>query len=249
ASSSEMEQDTKEITVRAINNNERLNSIYSVISALRENVSKIEADHKKYVEQFQRLSYQTEEITKMIGEIQNISEQTNLLSFNASIEAAHAGSVGAGFRIIANEVKKLSDNTKKASEKLLSNVNLLKGSISSLEEETKINSEGLSDLSEEAAKTLEKFDTIKAMNSENNSNVEKISANISQNVQSVNSVIENIRQNEEKTKKDLSLFADCASKNQMLFNDLYSFTYEIKAVLEDLSKVSKPVENTEMFNS
>ncbi len=249
ASSSEMEQDTKEITVRAINNNERLNSIYSVISALRENVSKIEADHKKYVEQFQRLSYQTEEITKMIGEIQNISEQTNLLSFNASIEAAHAGSVGAGFRIIANEVKKLSDNTKKASEKLLSNVNLLKGSISSLEEETKVNSEGLSDLSEEAAKTLEKFDTIKAMNSENNSNVEKISANISQNVQSVNSVIEHIRQNEEKTKKDLSLFADCASKNQMLFNDLYSFTYEIKAVLEDLSKVSKPVENTEMFNS
>lgn len=247
-SSAAMEQDTKEITVRAMNNNERLNSIYAVISSLRDDVNKIENEHRKYVEQFQRLSYQTEEITKMIGEIQNISEQTNLLSFNASIEAAHAGTVGAGFRIIANEVKKLSDNTKKASEKLLNNVNILKSSITTLEEETKQNSQGLTGLTEEADKTLEKFDSIKAMNSENNENVEKIGMSIAGNVQSIKGIIQHIQDSEIRSKRDLNLFADCASRNQMLFNDLYSFTYEVKSVLEDLNKPEVKPKDIDMFN-
>ena len=35
-------------------------------------------------------------------------------------------------------------------------------------------------------------------------------------------------------KDNVNLFADCASRNQMLFNDLYSLVYEVKAVLQDL---------------
>lgn len=235
-SSKGMETDTREIITRAMGNNERLGTIFSAIEKLREDVNKIETEHKKYVEQFQRLSDQTVEITKMIGEIQNISEQTNLLSFNASIEAAHAGTAGAGFRIIANEVKKLSDNTRKASEKILNNVNLLKNSITELESETKVNTEHLNALNIETDATLEKFRQIRNMNSENNSSVEKISHHISNNVQGIKGVIEEIQSKEEMSKKDMELFADCASKNAMLFNDLYSLTYEVKAVFEDLKK-------------
>jgi len=231
-----MEANTREITQSAEGNNDNLGIIYSAIVKLREDVQRIEQEHKKYVEQFERLSEQTVEITKMIDEIQNISEQTNLLSFNASIEAAHAGTAGAGFRIIANEVKKLSGNTKKASEKILANVNLLKNSISELENDTKINTSNLGNLTKEADDTLEQFDAIKNRNTENNVHVEKIAANIGGNVHSINGIIEAIQNSEALNKKDLELFADCASKNQMLFNDLYSFTYEIKAVLEDLKK-------------
>lgn len=236
SSSKLMESNTKEITASASSNNSNLEIIYSAITKLREDVQRIESEHKKYVDQFQRLSSQTVEITKMIGEIQNISEQTNLLSFNASIEAAHAGTAGAGFRIIANEVKKLSDNTKKASEKILNNVNMLKNSISELEAETKLNTANLGNLTQEADETLEQFDSIKARNTENNVNVEKIAINISENVHNIDGIIDTIQKSEELSQRDLNLFVDCASKNQMLFNDLYSFTYEIKAVLEDLKK-------------
>ena len=233
-SSQAMEQSTKEIATRATDNSNHIDIIYGAIADLRSSVDKIEQEHKTYMDQFQRLSTQIGDITKLIGDIQNISEQTNLLSFNASIEAAHAGSAGAGFRIIANEVKKLSENTHKTTEQILNNVNLLHNSITELEDDTKRNSKNLSDLTKETDNALERFNQVKNMNAGNDASVQKITDSINQNVQEINSIIEQIKQSEEMNKDNVNLFADCASRNQMLFNDLYSLVYEVKAVLQDL---------------
>jgi len=235
-SSSEMESEVGGISERTFNNNKRLDDIYEVIATLRNTVTQIEDNHKKYVEQFVELVEQTKRISKQIDEIQNISEQTNLLSFNASIEAAHAGSAGAGFRIIANEVKQLSDSTKKAAEQISANINKLGKSISVLGTDTQNNSKNLSWLSEQADKTLERFETMRKINGENNENVNRIGQKVSCNIQNINNLIEQIQQFEDLNKGTVNLFAECASKNQMLFNDLYSFSYEVKSVLEDLKK-------------
>ena len=57
---------------------------------------------------------------------------------------------------------------------------------------------------------------------------------ISSNMQNINALINTVQSSEDKDAQTVNLFADCASQNAMLFNDLYSFVYEIKAVLEDL---------------
>lgn len=60
---------------------------------------------------FADLAEQARSIVSVTGSIQDVSDRTNILAINASIEAARAGNVGKGFRIIANEVRTLAGQT------------------------------------------------------------------------------------------------------------------------------------------
>ena len=65
-----------------------------------------------------RLGERSMEISAILGTIQAISTQTDLLALNASIEAARAGEEGRGFTIVAEEVRKLSDRTGQAAKEI-----------------------------------------------------------------------------------------------------------------------------------
>lgn len=72
------------------------------------------------------LNNSSKEIEKIIEVIKSISDQTSLLSLNASIEAARVGEAGKGFAVLANEIKKLSEQSKEATMMISNIINNIK---------------------------------------------------------------------------------------------------------------------------
>ncbi len=231
-----MSEKTRETASQNVHN---LDEIVLAIKKLQENVDKISSEQKIYEEKFNSLIAQTKIISNQINDIQNISQQTNLLSFNASIEAARAGVAGKGFRVIANEVKKLSNDTSKTSEEIKHNMDSITASIKNLEELSEDNSKSFEKLSKDTANTLQRFEDIKNLNAENLGHVHDL---VESNTTQIDSVLKSIAKTEENNEESVRLFAECASKNEMLFNDLYSFVYQLKAIFDDLAKQKQSAE-------
>ncbi|WP_440957611.1 methyl-accepting chemotaxis protein [Oceanicaulis sp. LC35] len=69
-------------------------------------------------EQLDRLNTAVAGVDEILGSINDVAEQTNLLALNATIEAARAGEAGRGFAVVASEVKALAAQTQKLTEEI-----------------------------------------------------------------------------------------------------------------------------------
>lgn len=97
------------------------NSSILVVKELNERARQSAVMVQEINEDIYDLNKSSKEIEKIIEAIKSISDQTNLLSLNASIEAARVGEAGKGFAVVANEIKKLSEQSKEATM-MISNI-------------------------------------------------------------------------------------------------------------------------------
>ncbi|WMJ79957.1 methyl-accepting chemotaxis protein [Clostridium sp. MB40-C1] len=93
----------------------------SDMQSLKESIDDIKLVFSDIEEKIQGLGNSIDEINEISNLINNIADQTNMLALNAAIEAARAGDAGRGFAIVADEIRKLAEQSQHSS----SNINYL----------------------------------------------------------------------------------------------------------------------------
>lgn len=89
----------------------RMQEVKDKVGAARTFVDRGAAESRNTTVCIARLSKSVEQIAATVASIRAIASMTNILALNAAIEAARAGEAGAGFAVVANEVKALATNT------------------------------------------------------------------------------------------------------------------------------------------
>lgn len=88
------------------------------VSKLSDAINNTKTVLEKNIHSVDKLKQSAKDVFNVITVIEDVTEQTNLLAINASIEASHAGEFGKGFAVVANEIKTLAEKTTQNSKKI-----------------------------------------------------------------------------------------------------------------------------------
>lgn len=182
-----------------------------------------------------------ETVKQETGTIDSISSQTNLLALNASIEAARAGEAGKGFSVVAEQIRKLSTETKDSSGQIseaLSRLDEISGKMtSSIEETLKLiqatlekvtqTGENVNKITQDSSLLGEHIQTIDSAMKE----VESSNCQLVENMEQVSSIVETmttcISDSDETSKRMLSKYEESASNINNIENVIQELMCEL----------------------
>ena len=140
----------------------RQNVTESLITMTKEGSDKIEEANVIVQEAVKNMGTMQE----MLEVINNISSQTNLLSMNAAIEAAHAGDAGKGFAVVADEIRKLAESTSENAREISDSLSGLIDRINQTANVTKESGDSFKKIEKEVQKFVQAFAEISASTKE-----------------------------------------------------------------------------------
>ncbi|MGL4346267.1 MAG: methyl-accepting chemotaxis protein [Cellulosilyticaceae bacterium] len=148
-----IQEATENINNNAVMSNEDMNHV-------RQQVTVINEKFNSFIKKINSMSSQITNINQITKMIQEVSEKTNLLSLNASIEAARAGESGRGFSVVADEIRKLAEESNTSTKQINHVITDIFVEMNAIVEEAKVMSDYLGEQSLSIEKAAHTFDTI-----------------------------------------------------------------------------------------
>jgi len=135
----------------------------NVVQDTMDGMERIKEQMQDTAKQIKRLGESTQEIVEIVSLINDITEQTNILALNASIQAAMAGEAGKGFAVVAEEVQRLAERSSQATKKIEAIVGIIQNdtteTVKSMQQTTQEVIAG-AHLAQDAGSALEKIETV-----------------------------------------------------------------------------------------
>lgn len=131
STSSELASTMKDVSTSIIKTTNSAEAGYQMLSKMKDKMNDFSKATKSFAGKLSIITEKTNKITTIVSTINKISDQTNLLSLNASIEAEKAGEYGKGFSVVAREISRLADQTSIATRDIELMVKEMQSSVSS----------------------------------------------------------------------------------------------------------------------
>lgn len=155
-----------------------------VLQFFVQHVVNISRDSMQMVSRIDDMTAQMDKIEDLLEDVKQIADQTNLLALNAAIEAARAGEAGRGFAVVADEVRKLSQNSARFNEEIRAVVSNARNNIDDAKENiASMASKDMSLAIQSKSRVDEMMEQIRELNDEITTNLGEVSG-LSSNIQS-----------------------------------------------------------------